>query len=121
MPASIPNWNDLTEHQRGHILKAAEAYSEPGGAGPAEIASEMFYVTMEAMAAPKDEVAKPSPIRDRLKAIRRAAVAFANDYGPLPAANNGDEGAAHEVATKLFNNLKREGLHIVHSPETKST
>ena len=57
---------------------------------------------------------------ERVKAIRRAAVAFANDYGPLPAANGGDEGAAHEVATKLFNKLKREGLHIEYRPETKS-
>ncbi|UWR57208.1 hypothetical protein [Phaeobacter inhibens] len=66
MPASIPNWNDLTEHQRGHILKAAEAYCEPSGAGQAEIAFEMFYATMEAIAAPEDEVAKLRPIRDKL-------------------------------------------------------
>lgn len=50
---------------------------------------------------------------ERVEAIRAAAVAFANDYGPLPAANCGDEAAAHQVATNLVNALRRHGLNIV--------
>ena len=48
----------------------------------------------------------------RVSAIRRAAVRFANDYGPLNAANNGDEEAIHAVATRLFKICAEEGLHI---------
>lgn len=47
-----------------------------------------------------------------VKAIRRAAVAFANDYGPLPAANRGDEAAQHEVASRLMSALRRECLTV---------
>ena len=50
---------------------------------------------------------------ERVLAIRRAAVTFANDYGPLSAANNGDEASQHLVGARLFNALKREGLAIV--------
>lgn len=48
MTTSAPNWFALTEGQRDRISKAAGAYSKPSGAGPEEIASEMFYVVMEA-------------------------------------------------------------------------
>jgi len=50
---------------------------------------------------------------DRVKRIRRAAVRFANDYGPLPAANGGDEDAIHQVATRLYGIMRAEGLDIV--------
>ena len=50
---------------------------------------------------------------ERVEAIRSAAVSFANDYGPLHAANKGDEEARHEVARKLFSALRREGLTVV--------
>lgn len=53
---------------------------------------------------------------DRVMAIRKAAVAFANDYGPLAAANSGDEEAQHAVALKLFNALKGVGVHMIHTP-----
>jgi hypothetical protein len=56
---------------------------------------------------------------DRVLAIRRAAVAFANDYGPLPAANQGDEAAQHAIAHQLFKLLAREGLHIIYEPKDK--
>lgn len=49
---------------------------------------------------------------DSVLAIRRAALAFANNYGPLPAANGGDETAQHEVAHRLFRALQREGLQL---------
>ena len=49
----------------------------------------------------------------RVEAIRSAAVDFANDYGPLPAANQGDEAARHEVAHRLWKCLRRHGLSIV--------
>lgn len=48
----------------------------------------------------------------RVLAIRRAAVAFANDYGPLPAANRGDENAQHTIAGRLVKALRAEGLAI---------
>lgn len=59
----------------------------------------------------------PSP-NARVLAIRRAAVSFANDYGPLSAANNGIETAQHEVASRMFRALQREGLHIVMKDQT---
>lgn len=49
----------------------------------------------------------------RVEGIRRAAVAFANDYGPLPAANAGDEEAQHEMARRLHKALRDQGLSIV--------
>lgn len=52
----------------------------------------------------------------RVLAIRRAAVRFANDYGPLNAANNGDERARHEMALKLFKIMAEEGLEIITKP-----
>lgn len=54
-----------------------------------------------------------APPTQRVLAIRRAAVRFANDYGPLPAANAGDERAAHQVAHRLFKIMAEEGLAIV--------
>lgn len=54
---------------------------------------------------------------DRVLKIRRAAVAFANDYGPLAAANKGDEEAQHYVARKLFNACKAQGLKIIVNPD----
>jgi hypothetical protein len=54
----------------------------------------------------------PEP-SERVLSMRRAAVSFANDYGPLPAANSGDAAAAHEVAARLVSILRREGLKIV--------
>lgn len=53
---------------------------------------------------------------EKMKGIRRAAVSFANDYGPLPAANRGDEDATHAVAMRLVEALKRQGLTIVRDP-----
>ncbi|AUR06891.1 hypothetical protein [Phaeobacter inhibens] len=55
----------------------------------------------------------------RVLAIRRDAVRFANDYGPLPAANDGDEEAQHEVARKLHRILENEGLRIVLKPDSE--
>ena len=49
----------------------------------------------------------------RVLAIRRAALKFANDYGPLPAANAGDELAQHELATRLFKACAEQGLKII--------
>ncbi len=51
--------------------------------------------------------------RERVNRIRRAAVRFANDYGPLPDANNGNVDALHEVATRLYKILREEGLDII--------
>lgn len=48
----------------------------------------------------------------RVLAIRRAAVAFANDYGPLAKANAGDEEAQHIVAGQLISALRAQGLII---------
>lgn len=53
---------------------------------------------------------------ERVEAIRSAAVAFANDYGPLAQANTGDDEARHKVAFKLFHALRRNGLTIVPNP-----
>lgn len=49
----------------------------------------------------------------RVEALKQSAVQFANDYGPLPAANNGDEKARFEVAKRLTEILKKNGLKIV--------
>ncbi len=49
----------------------------------------------------------------RAEAIRTAAVSFANDYGPLPAANGGNEQARHDVAHRLWKALRAQGLSIV--------
>ncbi|MDR6266568.1 hypothetical protein [Roseobacter sp. N2S] len=48
MTKPILNWFKLTAKQRCHILKAAEAYCTPNGAGSEEIASEMYYAVEEA-------------------------------------------------------------------------
>ncbi|KEP71746.1 hypothetical protein DL1_00030 [Thioclava dalianensis] len=56
----------------------------------------------------------------RVEAIRSAAVAFANDYGPLPAANAGDEAARHEVAHRLWKALRAQGLSIVTADKIQS-
>ncbi|MEQ3679247.1 hypothetical protein [Pseudophaeobacter sp.] len=50
MSAPQPNWNQLTPEQREKLCKAAEAYCEPGGPEPEEIASEMFYAVQESTA-----------------------------------------------------------------------
>lgn len=44
--------------------------------------------------------------------IKCAAVAFANDYGPLPAANRGDNAAQEELANRLISKLQQLGLEI---------
>ena len=49
---------------------------------------------------------------DRMRGIRKAAVAFANDYGPLPAANAGDEDAQQAIAERLIECLERQGLVV---------
>ena len=49
---------------------------------------------------------------DQILRTRTAAVDFANDYGPLPAANAGDEDARHALAERLIACLKRQGLVI---------
>ena len=53
----------------------------------------------------------------RVLAIRRAAGRFANEYGPLPAANAGDENARHDVALRLFKICAEEGLKIITNPD----
>jgi hypothetical protein len=53
----------------------------------------------------------------RVLALRKAAVSFANDYGPLPAANSGDEEAQHKVASQLVTILRRNGLEVYLKPE----
>jgi hypothetical protein len=64
----------------------------------------------------KTQRAKPT---ERVKAIRRAAVAFASDVGPLKEANQGKETAQHEVATRLVSALRKQGLEIIqHVGET---
>jgi hypothetical protein len=60
---------------------------------------------------------KHEPTR-RLLAMRRAAVRFANDYGPLPAANAGDERAQHEIAKRLHDFCEAEGLRIILKPQS---
>lgn len=60
----------------------------------------------------------PKP-NERVLRMRRAAVAFANDYGPLPAANAGDEDAAHKVADRLYRACAREGLKIIINPDAE--
>src|SRR5690606_27747407 len=60
-------------------------------------------------------------MKERVQKMRRAAVAFANDYGPLPAANQGDEKAMHAVATRMFDALRKEGLHVVMRPVQDET
>jgi hypothetical protein len=60
---------------------------------------------------------KHEPTR-RLLAMRRAAVRFANNYGPLPAANAGDERAQHEIAKRLHDICEAEGLTIVLKPQS---
>lgn len=46
-------------------------------------------------------------------AVARAAVGFANDYGPLPAANAGDANAQAVMAKRLLDTLARQGLTIL--------
>lgn len=58
------------------------------------------------------------PPTKRILAIRKAAIRFANDYGPLPAANAGDEAAQHEVASRLHRACARAGLKIILDPDT---
>lgn len=65
-----------------------------------------------------ERMKKHAPQTARVAAIRRAAVSFANDYGPLPAANEGSNEAKHAVATRLFKALLAEGLQIVHDPKS---
>jgi len=48
--------------------------------------------------------------------IQRAAVRFANDYGPLAAANAGDPTARHVMAERLVDILKEQGLGICIRP-----
>lgn len=50
---------------------------------------------------------------ERVEAIRASAVSFANDYGPLPAANQGCETARHKVAASLVKILRENGLTII--------
>ena len=60
-----------------------------------------------------DTISAPSEPTRRVLAIRRAAVRFANDYGPLSAANDGDETAQHQMAHRMFGIVADEGLTIV--------
>jgi len=64
---------------------------------------------------PDDEewIMKRMTNEQRVEAIRTAAVSFANDYGPLTAANSGDEQARHDVAHRLSKALRAQGLSIV--------
>ena len=50
---------------------------------------------------------------ERVRRIRRAAVRFASDHGPLSQAIGGDEKAQHAVGFRLFEELSKEGLAIV--------
>lgn len=54
---------------------------------------------------------------ERVKAIRAAARAFANDYGPLSQANQGDEAAQHEVGRRMFRACADAGLKIIIDPD----
>jgi hypothetical protein len=54
----------------------------------------------------------PSQRRETLEKIEAAAIAFANDYGPLPAANRGDAKARSELALRLMGFLEKNGLRI---------
>jgi hypothetical protein len=65
---------------------------------------------------PEGRDARPEPkvSKEELDAaIVRAAVGFANDYGPLPAANAGDEAAQAVMAKRLVDILARQGLTIL--------
>lgn len=44
--------------------------------------------------------------------IKCAALAFANDYGPLSAANQGDDAAQEQLAFNLLRKLRQHGLTI---------
>lgn len=48
----------------------------------------------------------------KLEKISKAAVAFASDYGPLPAARDGDENAQLVMANRLMDQLRKQGLTI---------
>lgn len=71
--------------------------------------------------APAEQSERTAPMpqmtkEERVEAIRQAAVAFANDYGPLPAANEGSDAAMHEVAARMVRACRRNGLKIVADP-----
>lgn len=44
--------------------------------------------------------------------IKCAALSYANDYGPLPAANRGDDAAQEALADNLISKLRQAGLRI---------
>lgn len=44
--------------------------------------------------------------------IKCAALSFANDHGPLPAANRGDDAAQEALADRLVSMLRHSGLRI---------
>lgn len=56
--------------------------------------------------------AKRQDLRLRIKC---AAIAYANDYGPLSAANAGEDAAQERLADNLISKLHEVGLTIVRS------
>lgn len=54
----------------------------------------------------------PDQKSDITTRIKCAALAFANDYGPLPAANRGDDAAQEQLAMNLLSKLRQFGLTI---------
>ena len=52
--------------------------------------------------------------------IKCAAVGFANDYGPLPAANLGDDTAQEQIADRLISMLRQSGLKIIKTRQEAS-
>jgi len=52
-------------------------------------------------------------LKDRLREkLEIAAVSFANDYGPLVAANGGDRCARAAVVSRLLDALEMQGLRV---------
>lgn len=45
--------------------------------------------------------------------IKCAALSYAKDYGPLPAALRGDDAAQEQLADNLVSKLRQVGLEVV--------
>lgn len=76
---------------------------------------EWVTLTSHIVLGPEERDDRPEPSmfdKNFDAAIARAAVGFANDYGPLPAANDGDEKAQSVMAKRLLDILDRESLVI---------
>lgn len=60
---------------------------------------------------------RPSKPDDTRLRIKCAAVAFAQDYGPLPAAMRGEDAAQERMADILISKLRQVGLTVVRKSE----